>query len=285
LLPDEDVVLGKLLAWCEPDPRVRAVVLTSSRANGRADGLSDYDVVLAVRDAAGFCADPEWVGRYGAPAARWRDEGELLGLGTSFLGVVYADGVKIDYTIWPEELLERAASVEALPDALDVGYRVLLDKDGQASGWAAPAYRAHIPARPTEDEYRAVVEEFWWASTYAAKALWRGEVVFAKFVVDHDMKLGPLRRVLEWKIELDGDWSVRPGAYGRGLERLLPSDLRDELAATYVGSGVEENWRALDATIVLFRRVATEVADRLGYAYPHAADRQVSAHLDAVRRL
>jgi aminoglycoside 6-adenylyltransferase len=285
LLPDEDVVLGRLLAWCEDDSRVRAVVLTSSRANGRGDQLSDYDVVLAVRDAVSFRADSEWVRRYGEPAARWGDEGELLGLATSFLGVVYVDGVKIDYGIWPEELVERIASADELPDGLDVGYRVLLDKDGRTSSWAAPSDVAHIPVRPSEEEYRAVVEEFWWASTYAAKALWRGEVVFAKFVVDHDMKLGPLRRVLEWKIELDGDWSVRPGVHGRGLERLLATDLRDELAATYVGPGVEENWVALDATIALFRRVANEVADRLGYPYPLDADRLVSAHLDSVRRL
>jgi aminoglycoside 6-adenylyltransferase len=285
LLPDEDVVLRRLLAWCESDQRVRAVVLTSSRANGRADELSDYDVVLGVRGLAVFRADPSWVVRYGEPAARWGEESELLGLATSFLGVVYADGVKVDYTVWPEELLARVSAADALPDGLDVGYRVLLDKDGLTAAWAPPSYRAHIPARPAEDEYRAVVEEFWWASTYAAKALWRGEVVFAKFVVDHDMKLGPLRRVLEWKIELDGDWSVRPGVCGRGLERLLPADLRDDLAATYVGSGVEESWRALDATIALFRRVATEVADHLGYAYPVEADRQVSAHLAAVRRL
>ena len=285
MLPDEDVVLGRLLGWCEEDPRVRAVVLTSSRANGRADELSDYDVVLGVRGLAVFRADPSWVVRYGEPAARWGEESELLGLATSFLGVVYADGVKVDYTVWPEELLARVSAADALPDGLDVGYRVLLDKDGLTAAWAPPSYRAHIPARPAEDEYRAVVEEFWWASTYAAKALWRGEVVFAKFVVDHDMKLGPLRRVLEWKIELDGDWSVRPGVCGRGLERLLPADLRDDLAATYVGSGVEESWRALDATIALFRRVATEVADHLGYAYPVEADRQVSAHLAAVRRL
>jgi aminoglycoside 6-adenylyltransferase len=260
-------------------------VLTSSRADGRGDELSDYDIVLAVRDAPSFLADPDWVGRYGQVAARWGDEGELLGLATSFRGVVYGDGVKIDYTIWPQELLGRIAAAEALPDGLDVGYRVLLDKDGPTSAWAAPSFRAHIPSPPSDEEYRAVVEEFWWAATYAAKALWRGEVVFAKFVLDHDLKLGPLRRVLEWRIELDADWSVRPGVYGRGLERLLPAELRDELAATYVGAGIEENWAALDATIALFRRVASEVAERLGYVYPEEADRLVSAHLDAVRRL
>ena len=166
---------------------------------------------------------------YGEPLARWGDHHEVHGTRTSFLGVVYADGVKIDYTIWPAPLLESVAEAEALPEDLDVGYRVLLDKDGRTAGWSAPTYGAHIPAAPTEAEYRAIIEEFWWDTTYVAKALWRGEVVFAKFALDYDAKLVALRRVLEWRIELDHDWSLRPGAYGRGLERLLPADIAAEL--------------------------------------------------------
>jgi aminoglycoside 6-adenylyltransferase len=286
--PAEDEVLGRLRAWCEADPGVRAVILTSSRATpaGRADLLSDYDVILVVRDQAAFAADDGWASRHGPPAARWGDESELLGLQVPFWGVVYADGVKIDYKLWPEEMLARVSAADALPEGLDVGYRVLLDKDGGTSGWPPPTYRAHIPAPPTEAAYRAQVEEFWWSSTYVAKALRRGQVVFAKYVLDTDMKLGPLRRVLEWLIELDHDWSLRPGVYGRGLERLLPAELAAELAATYVGAGVEENWQALHATAELFRRVATEVGAALGYAYPlEDVDEPVAAHLEAVRRL
>ena len=141
-------------------------------------------------------------------------------------------------------------------------------RTGELPGWAAPTYGAHIPAPPTEAEYRAIIEEFWWDTTYVAKALWRGEVVFAKFALDYDAKFVALRRLLEWRIELDHDWSLRPGAYGRGLERLLPADIAAELASTYVGTDIEENWDALFRTTALFRRVATEVGDALGYAYP-----------------
>jgi aminoglycoside 6-adenylyltransferase len=286
-LPDETDVLARLVGWAEADESVRAVILTSSRTtpDGRADLLSDYDVILAVRDRAIFAADDAWPSRQGTPAARWGDESELLGLATSFRGVVYEDGLKVDYTIWPEELVVRVADQSALPDGLDVGYRVLLDKDGGTAGWLPPTYRAHIPARPTEAEYRAQVEEFWWSATYVAKALWRGEVVFVKWALDQDMKLGPLRRMLEWRIEVDHDWSVRPGAYGRGLERLLPAATAAELAATYVGAGVDENWEALFVTAALFRRVAGEVAGELGFVYPQRVDDAITSHLNAVRRL
>jgi aminoglycoside 6-adenylyltransferase len=263
------------------------VILTSSRVtpDGRADLLSDYDVILAVRDPQDFDRDGDWLSHHGPPAARWGDESALLGLPTSFLGVVYADGVKVDYTLWPEAMLERVSAAEALPAGLDVGYRVLLDKDRRAATWPSPTYRAHIPRAPTEAEYRAQVEEFFWSATYVAKGLRRGEVVFAKFALDTDMKLGPLRRMLEWRVELNHGWSLRPGAYGRGLERNLPPELAAELAATYVGAGVEENWEALFATTALFRRVAAEVADALGFTYPRDVDEPVLAHLEAVRGL
>jgi aminoglycoside 6-adenylyltransferase len=188
--------------------------------------------------------------------------------------------------VWPEALLERVAdAAPVLPDRLDLGYRILLDKDGRTSRWARPAYSAHIPARPTEPEYRALVEEFWWGTTYVAKSLWRRELVFAKFVLDYDIKLGAMRRMLEWRLELDNDWSLVPGKLGRGLERRLPADVWSALASTYVGPDVEENWDALFRTTALFGRVAREVGETLGYTYPHDVEDGVTAQLDAVRSL
>jgi aminoglycoside 6-adenylyltransferase len=162
---------------------------------------------------------------------------------------------------------------------------VLLDKTGVTERWQAPTYRAHIPSPPTQAEYDALVDEFWWSSSYVAKGLWRGEVVNAKRALDVDMKLGVLRRFLEWKIELENDWSVKPGAYGRGLERLLEPETAQELAATYVGAGIEENWEALFATIALFRRIAIEVGEALGLVYPQQVDETATAYLEAVRDL
>jgi aminoglycoside 6-adenylyltransferase len=287
VLPDESEVLARLVAWGAKDEVIRALVLTSSRArqDDTVDPLSDYDVIVAVRDVAPFADRYGWETVVGSPLARWGDESTLLGERTVFRGVVYDDGVKVDYTFWPEALLARVAGAPALPDCLDVGYRVLLDKDERTSGWAAPTYRAHIPSPPASEEYNAQVEELWWSATYVAKGLWRGEIAFAKFVLDYDMKLGPLRRFLEWRIELEHGWSVRPGVYGRGLERLLPAELAAELLATYAGADVEDNWEALFRTTALFRRVAREVGDALGYEYPQAVDDGVTEHLEAVRAL
>lgn len=280
-------VVERVLAWAQARDDVRAVILTSSRARGdeTVDALSDYDVIVAATDADELARDTSWTDAYGVRLARWGDQSEVHGLATYFRGVVYDDGVKIDWTIWPDELLDRVAAADELPEHLDVGYRVLLDKDGRTAAWAAPTYRAHIPSPPSEPEYRALVDEYWWSSTYVAKNLWRDDLVIAKFALDYDMKLGVLRRFLEWRIELDHEWSVRPGAYGRGLKRLLPPDLWHELEQTYVGGDVDENWDALFRTNDLFRRVATEVGAALGYAYPREIDERMSEQLRGIRTL
>jgi aminoglycoside 6-adenylyltransferase len=285
--PTEAEVMEELVTWGGAEDEIRALVLTSTRAqeDDSADALSDYDLIVAVRDRDDFVARDGWVGARGPKLVSWGDEDELLGERTTFRGVVYPDGVRVDFTIWPAVLLDRIAEADAVPDDLDLGFRVLLDKDGSTARWATPTCRAHIPKRPIQAEFEAVVDEFWWSTTYVAKALWRGEVVFAKFVLDQDAKLGALRRVLEWRIELDHDWSLLPGVYGRRLERLLPADLAAELHATYTGAAIEENWEALFRTAALFRRVATEVAAALGYRSPIEVDRAMTAQLEAVRRM
>jgi aminoglycoside 6-adenylyltransferase len=287
VLPLEDEVLERLRAWGDGHLAVRALVLTSSRAkpDGGRDVLSDYDVIIATREAAAFAADEGWASAYGLPLVRWGDEDSLHGMTTYFRGVIYADGVKIDYTIWPDVLLDRVSEAGALPHALDVGYRVLLDKEGRTARWPRPTYRAHIPSKPTKSEYEALVDEFWWDTSYVGKSLWRGEVFFAKFMLDYDTKFVALRRLLEWRVEIDHGWSLKPGSHGRGLEGVLPADTWSELAQTYVGTSIEDNWDALLRTIAVFRRVAIEVGDALGYAYPQDADDAMTGHLAAVRSL
>ncbi len=287
VLPQETDPLEKLVAWGNAHPSIRAMILTSSRArpDGPVDLLSDYDLILAVTDADRFGREDAWLSDYGKPMVRYSDQDELYHLTTYWRGVLYEDYVKIDYSVWPVALLERISSEAALPDGLDAGYLVLLDKDSRTSGWKQPSYQAFIPIRPTEAEYQALVEEFWWGTAYVAKSLWRNDLVFAKWVLDQDLKLETMRRLLEWRIEIDQNWSVKPGVRGRGLKQQLPADIWSDFASTYVGPAIEDNWAALFRLTTLFRRVAMEVGDALGYAYPQPLDDRVDAYLDAVRKL
>lgn len=287
LRDNETKVLAKLIAWGFAEPLIRAILITSSRTrqDGLADLLSDYDIVLVVTDLERFRHDTAWQSFYGEIMVQWGDEGELLGTPTIFRGPIYEDYTKIDYTIWHTDLLLKISQEPQLPPELDVGYRVLLDKDGGTVSWKPPSYKAHIPKTPSATEYQRVIEEFWWTTTYVAKSLWRDDLVFARWVLDTDIRLNVMRIMLEWRIEIEHAWSVKPGVLGRGLKRLLPPDIWQELESTFVGAGIEENWEALWRMIALFHRVAIEVGSALEYSYPQQIEDKTSLYLKEIQAL
>jgi aminoglycoside 6-adenylyltransferase len=280
-------MIGTLIEWADQRPAVRAMLLTSSRAipNAPVDVLSDYDVVLIVRDVLPLYEDRTWLEAFGPVLVLYRDPLEpYYGFLKSCYVTQYEDGLKIDFTLWPVEILRRIVAAPQLPDEFDAGYQVLLDKDHLTDGLKPPTYKAYIPKPPTEAEYRDAVELLFHEATYAAKYLWRDDLMAAKYMLDH-IKQEHLRPVLEWRVEIDQHWSLKPGLYGRGMKKQLSPDLWAELESTYVGSGREENWAALFGTIALFRQVAIEVGDRLGFAYPLDLDRRAVEYLRKVKNL
>jgi len=284
----ENRVLHRLIQWAEQREPVRAMLLTSSRANPKApvDLFSDYDVILVVENIHPFFEDRTWLAEFGKVLVVYRDPIQLeYGFERFRYITQYEDGGKIDFTLWPVELLRRVAENSELPGELDVGYTVLLDKDRLTDELKPPTYQAYVPTPPTEAAYQNVVEEFFHESTYMAKHLWRDELMPAKYNLDHAMKQVNLRTMLEWRLGIDQRWSVNPGDYGKGLKKVLKPEIWAELENTYVGAAIEENWQALFGTITLFRKVAIEVADHLGYSYPHDLDQRVVEYLQKVKSL
>ena len=284
----EQQVLDRLIRWAEKQEPIRAMLLYSSRANpqARIDIFSDYDILLAVTDVRRFHEDDHWLEDFGKVLVVFRNP-ISLDHGFECFGFVthYRDGTKIDYGFYPVEYLTWAANESRLPDDLDNGYIVLLDKDHLTDGLKPPTFTAYLLSSPTEPEYRAVIDEFFNDSIYVAKHLWRDDLFSVKLSLDHIMKSSCLRQMLEWRMGIDNGWSVKPGAYGKGLKDRVEAEIWSALEATYVGAEIDENWDALFRTIRLFRKVALEVADSLAYEYPQDMERQVSAYLESVRSM
>ena len=283
-------VLALLKGWAGGQDGVLAMLLTSTRAVPQAavDRLSDYDVILVVHNILPFHADRTWLQAFGDVLVGYWDpiqpaEGsDILAFGNV---IQYADGLKIDFTLWPVELLQRIVGEPKLPAELDAGYLVLLDKDGLTKDLPAPTCTGYIPTRPTEEIYQKTIEDFFSDAPYAAKCLWRGELLPLKWCLDYDMKHLFLRQMLEWHIECDHSWSVAPGALGKGLKKWLRPELWAELESTYVAALPEDNWDALLRTIALFRRAAREVGEQLRYPYPEYLDERVTNYVKQIRVL
>jgi aminoglycoside 6-adenylyltransferase len=285
-----DDVIRRLVRWAEQQGLVRAMLLTSTRAipNAPLDVFSDYDVVLVVQDIHPFFEDRTWLHDFGEVLVVYWDPihpAPDYGLEQVANVTQYAEGLKIDFTLWPVALLRRIAQASTLPADLDAGYTILLDKDHLTDGMQPPTYTAYIPAPPADETYQKVVEDFFSDAPYVAKCLWRDELLPAKWCLDYDMKHNFLRQMLEWRMECDYDWAIPAGALGKGLKKRLPPETWSQLERTYVGAGMAENWAALFRTIELFRQVAIEVAAHLGYVYPHDLDQGVTAYINRMQSL
>lgn len=283
-------VIDKLIQWAEQQAAVRAMLLTSTRAipNALVDLLSDYDIILVVPDIHPFFTDRRWLADFGQVlVAYWDPIHRAPGYNSEQFGNViqYADGLKIDFTLWPVTLLRQIVEAPVLPEELDIGYTVLVDKEQLTVGLKAPTYTAYIPTPPTDETYQIVVEDFFSDAPYVAKCLWRDELMPAKWCLDYDMKHVYLRRMLEWRMELDHNWSAKTGSLGKGLKKRLPAAIWTQLESSYAGAGIEENWAALFKTIDLFRQVAIEVATHLGYSYPQDLDQGVAQYVEKIRQL
>jgi aminoglycoside 6-adenylyltransferase len=283
-----DVVIDKLIHWAKEQDSIRVMLMTSTRAvpNAPVDVFSDYDIVLVVENIRPFYEDRRWLEDFGEVlVVYWDPIYPDPDYGNEKFGNVtqYAAGLKIDFTLLPVEWLQKVVEAPALPTELDAGYRILLDKDYITVGMKPPTYSAYIPVPPTNEAYQKWIEDFFSDAPYVAKCLLRGELLPVKWCLDYDMKHIYLRQVLEWKIGLDHGWAVPVGALGKGLKKRLPPEIWSQLESTYAGVGIEENWEALFRTMALFREVAMEVGERLGYKYPLDLDQRVTAYVQKMQ--
>lgn len=282
-----DDIITQLIAWGEDNTQVRVMLLTSSLVANHApvDVLSDLDVHMFVADPSVLTHDMSWHRLFGSVLVKCCPGWEAMGIWQDSHLLLYEDGTKIDFTIAPLDLLHRIHAADTLPDFLDVGYRVLLDKDGLAAGLPIPTHRAYIPAKPSAEDYADFVNGFWWDSTYVVKYLWRDDLLVIKCMLEHTLIQQYLRQMLEWSIEMDREWNWKPGKYGRYLTKALDPATRQELVACYAGADIDDLWESLFRTVTFFRKTAIRVGENLGYRYPHDLDARVMAYHRAVRGL
>lgn len=280
-------MIEKLIAWGEKQALVRAMVLTSSRAipnQPDTDPYSDYDVILALRDVQPFHNDRKWLAAFGTVLVMYADPLYVEdGLSWSANVVQFEEGLKIDFTLWPVEKMQKVAQQEPLPAEFDAGYQVLLDKDGLTQGIKPPSYQGYIPRPPTPARYHEEIENFFLCATYVAKYLLRDDVMAAKFLLDGEMKHENLRPLLEWHIEIENDWKVKPGNHGQRIKKWLRPDLWADLESTYTGAGIEENWHALFRLMDLMHKAGVEVGEKLGFTYPDSIEQRVRDYLGKIK--
>ncbi len=186
----------------------------------------------------------------------------------------------MDFTLLPAAMLENDVQKQKLPGVFTRGYKVLLDKDGLASRLPPPTYRALSHAKPSQEEFTALVEEFWFEAYHVAKYIKRDDLWAVKFR-DWTTK-EPLLKMIEWYEKSLHDWERDTWHLGVRMRDWVEPEIWQRLHDTFAHFDSEDSKHALAATMSLFRDLAEKTAANLSYSYPSEVDKRLSEYVTSL---
>ena len=273
---DETEMLDLILDTARQDQRIRAVILNGSRVNPniQPDRYQDFDVVYLVTEVAPFVKDPTWIDRFGERMIhqtpdRMGDQKPRVDGGFTYL-MQFTDGNRIDLTLIP---IENIDNMEA--DSLSV---LLLDKDDRLPPFPPPSEVSYLPSPPTAKAFADCCNEFWWVAPYVAKALTRGEILYAKHLLDVVLR-GELMKMLTWQFGIKTKFKRNPGKIGKHFPEVFSQDQWNQLVRTYSTAGMSQTWESLFTMANLFRDSAEFIGATFKFHYPLKEDKRVTAYI------
>jgi aminoglycoside 6-adenylyltransferase len=278
----EQEMLQLILDFTSRDDNIRAVLMNGSRANPNAprDPFQDFDILCLVRDLSPYFRNPDIPPMFG--------EIMILQLPDDMMDpppgpdghytylMQFMDGNRIDLSF---HLLSKIE--EVIHDSLTI---VLKDKDGLLKNLPPSSDRDYLPKQPTNKAFQDCCNEFWWCNPYAAKGLWRGELTYAKYMIEVVIR-PQLMKMLVWYFGMCTGFEKSPGKLGKYLKAGLEPELWVELKATYSDAKFDRIWKSMLVMGRLFRRIACAVASAYGFEYPQGDDERVSAYLLRIKNL
>ena len=234
---------------------ISAIALSGSRTNPQAskDEFQDYDVVYIVDDLEELISDLSWLDQFGK---RIIEQEVTLGHRRLYL-MLFEDGNRIDLTLCPKEYIQEWVDSEA-------NFEVIKDDKGLFDSYI-PSPKRYWTAPPTEEEFAASCNEFWWVSAYVVKAIRRNQLIYA---TDHLYGIcqQELLKVLAWQVTSDKG-AVDIGKNYKYLFQYLPAGQEKEFSALLDLSSIDKITQSLFATMGLFNREAQILAQKMGFTY------------------
>jgi len=285
--PEREIQLKKVISWANSNDEIRAMLLTSSLVNPDApvDQFSDLDIEFAVQNLHRFLGNDEWLSNFGGVVAKIVEGEECFDEKHVMRMVFYADYSKIDFKVYSVEKFTEEVNNTEMQEDWDVGYKILVDKDGLTKNMKAATYQSVLIKKPTKEQFTQLLNDFWWDMTYVAKCLARDEIFYAKFMSEDNMRTNYLTKIIEWYIGLQHNWSITTNKRGRLFKKYLHPQMWEKVEATFSGSNIEDNWKSLFAYADLGHELGTTIADKLDYPYPYKLEKDIREYLRHVKTI
>jgi aminoglycoside 6-adenylyltransferase len=273
---EADALLARIVAWARADANVLALVMTGSRArgDGSVDEFSDFDLEIIADMPDALIRDDAWMRGFGRV---WVCLPTTIAPQRETRLVFYEGGCKVDFSLCGVERVQAMARDGALDDLYERGFRVLVDKAGLTVGLPVPGRTFPAKQFPSQHEFSATVEEFWFEAAHIPRYLLRDDLWVVKFR-DWTMK-SLLLKMLEWHAVARSRKPVDVWHIGVHMRAWVDEETWNELHGVFSRFDTLASWRDLLATTRLFRRLSTETASLLGLEYPADVDASITGYL------
>ena len=256
-----------ILDIARKDNRIKAIYMNGSRTNPNVpkDIFQDYDIVYVVDETKSFIEDKKWINQFGdIMYMQFPDENPFYQSDkkNSYGWLMqFNDGNRIDLTV---QTLEYAKE-HIFDDKL---CRVLWDKDDVLPTLKESTDIDYHVKCPTQEQFLACCNEFWWCSNNIAKGLWREEITYVQDMTNFVVRK-QLEKMLMWKVGIITDFSVSVGKSAKYMNIWLEKEIYQGYLKTYFISEIEEAWKAIFIMCDLFDKIAKEISVDLKYCYDH----------------
>ena len=235
--------------------QVDAVALSGSRTNQKiqTDEFQDYDLVYVVDDLDNLTNDLSWLDQFGN---RMIEQEVRLGHRRLYL-MLFEDGNRIDLTLCSKDHINEWVDSEA-------GFTVLKDEKGLFEAYL-PNPKRYWTAPPSEEEFTASCNEFWWVSAYVVKGICRNQLIYA---TDHLYGIcqQEFLKILAWQVASDRG-VVDIGKNYKYLFNYLLSEKEKEFSALLDFSSLYKITQSLLATMEFFHQESQYLAQKMGFKY------------------
>ena len=274
-------LVERFARWAETCSDISAAIVVGSRArvDHPADEWADLDIIVVTTDPERYLSTIDWLESIGKPLLTFL-EPTATG-GQIERRVLFEGMLDVDFSIIPKRIVERLLQNNIPPQIAEIfsrGARVFIDKDGMAAQFHVYISSAESlsPGPPSEHEFLEIVNDFLYHAVWTVKKLRRGELWTAKFCLDSYMKSRCMLRMMEWHAHAAKGWTYDTWHNGRFLEEWADPCALKGLRETFARYDEADIKRGLLATMNLFRKIAMEIAEKLGYSYPIELDKQVT---------
>jgi aminoglycoside 6-adenylyltransferase len=274
----EMISLIKDIAFKEEN--IRAAYIEGSRTNPNApkDIFQDYDIVYIVTTTKPFREDKEWINNFGKILYMHYPEDNVFYPSDveNCYGwqIQFADGNRMDLHVCTKE--NALANLEL--------YQILVDKDGIVPYPQETTDERYWVKEPREIEFKCTCSDFWWCLNNVAKGLWRNELPYAMDVINFVLR-PHLKRLLEWKMGIENNFSVSAGKSCKYFKKYLQEETYRQFLATYSIAEIESIWNSVFEMCDLFQSTAVELSKKQKFVYDFEQAENSLSFLHHVRKL